>query len=65
MRIVRGDWKEAKYKDLIIDAVGQDDWFELPKDVNLERPKLGIEVDPALEDFEITNTFSKKSSSIL
>ena len=26
-----GDWKEAKYKDLILGAVGRDDWFELPK----------------------------------
>jgi lysyl-tRNA synthetase class 2 len=56
-----GDWKEAKYKDLIIDAVGQDDWFELPKEVKLEKTKaLGIEVDPALEDFEITNDVFEK-----
>jgi lysyl-tRNA synthetase class 2 len=56
-----GDWKEAKYKDLIIDAVGQDDWFELPKDAKLEKTKaLGIEVDPALEDFEITNDVFEK-----
>ena len=26
-----GQWREAKYKDLIIEAVGRDDWFELPK----------------------------------
>ena len=56
-----GEWKEAKYKDLIIDAVGQDDWFELPKEVKLEKTKaLGIEVDPALEDFEITNDVFEK-----
>ena len=56
-----GDWKEAKYKDLIIDAVGQDDWFELPKDAKLEKTKtLGIEVDPALKDFEITNDVFEK-----
>jgi lysyl-tRNA synthetase class 2 len=56
-----GDWKEAKYKDLIIDAVGQDDWFELPKDAKLEKTKaLGIDVDPALEDFEITNDVFEK-----
>ncbi|NBQ03591.1 MAG: lysine--tRNA ligase, partial [Opitutae bacterium] len=56
-----GEWKEAKYKDLIIDAVGQDDWFELPKEVKLEKTKaLGIDVDPALEDFEITNDVFEK-----
>ena len=55
-----GDWKEAKYKDLIIDAVGQDDWFRY-KDAKLEKTKtLGIEVDPALEDFEITNDVFEK-----
>ena len=51
-----GDWKEAKYKDLILEAVGRDDWFDLPKEAKLEKTKeLGIEVDPELEDFEITN----------
>ena len=27
-----GEWREARYKDLIIDAVGRDDWFDLPKE---------------------------------
>ena len=34
-----GDWKEAKYKDLILGAVGRDDWFELPKAAKLEKTK--------------------------
>jgi len=56
-----GDWKEAKYKDLILGAVGRDDWFELPKPAKLEKTKeLGIEVDPDLEDFEITNDVFEK-----
>ena len=56
-----GDWKEAKYKDLIIEAVGQDDWFELPKAAMLEKTKsMGIEVDPELEEFEITNDVFEK-----
>ncbi|MEC8044601.1 MAG: lysine--tRNA ligase [Verrucomicrobiota bacterium] len=56
-----GDWREAKYKDLIIDAVGREDWFELPKDEKLEKTKaMGIDVDPALEDFEITNDVFEK-----
>ena len=56
-----GEWREAKYKDLILEAVGRDDWFELPKEVKLEKTKeLGIEVDPELEDFEITNDVFEK-----
>ena len=56
-----GDWKEAKYKDLILEAVGRDDWFDLPKEAKLEKTKeLGIEVDPELEDFEITNDAFEK-----
>ena len=42
-----GEWREAKYKDLIIDAVGREDWFDLPKSAKLEKAKeLKIEVDP-------------------
>ena len=56
-----GEWKEAKYKDLILEAVNRDDWFELPKGAKLDRTKdLGIEVDPGLEDFEITNDVFEK-----
>jgi len=56
-----GEWREAKYKDLILEAVGRDDWFELPKEAKLEKTKeLGIEVDPALEDFEVTNDVFEK-----
>ena len=56
-----GKWREAKYKDLIIDAVGIDDWFELPKSAKLEKAKdLKIDVDPELEDFEVTNDIFEK-----
>ena len=56
-----GEWREAKYKDLIIDAVERDDWFELPKEKKLEKCKaMGIEVDPTLEDFEVTNDVFEK-----
>ena len=44
-----------------IEAVGREDWFELPKDEKLEKTKaMGIDVDPALEDFEITNDVFEK-----
>ena len=56
-----GTWREAKYKDLIIDAVGREDWFEISKSEKLEKTKaMGIEVDPALEDFEVTNDVFEK-----
>ena len=56
-----GEWREAKYKDLIVEAVGREDWFELPKEEKLEKTKqMGIEVDPALEDFEVTNDVFEK-----
>ena len=56
-----GKWREAKYKDLIIGAVGRDDWFELPKSAKLEKAQgLGVEVDPELEDFEVTNNIFEK-----
>ena len=60
-QLIFPDWKEAKYKDLILEAVGRDDWFDLPKEAKLEKTKeLGIEVDPELEDFEITNGVFEK-----
>ena len=56
-----GEWREEKYKDLILDAVGREDWFELPKTEKLQKTKdMGIEVDPALEDFEVTNDVFEK-----
>ena len=56
-----GEWREAKYKDLILDATGCNDWFELPKKAKLEKTReLGIEVDPDLEDFEVTNDVFEK-----
>ena len=56
-----GEWREAKHKDLIIDAVGRNDWFELPKEEKLQKTKeLGIDVDPELEDFEVTNDVFEK-----
>ncbi len=56
-----GDWREAKYKDLILEATGREDWFDLPKQAKLEIAKgLGIEVNPELEDFEVTNDVFEK-----
>lgn len=57
-----GAWKEARYKDLIMEATQDDQWFSLSREDKLSAcSKMGIEVDPNLEDFEITNdVFEKK-----
>lgn len=58
---LKGPWREAKYKDLIIEATGDTDWFSRSKEEILEKCKaLKIEVNPELEDFEITNNVFEK-----
>jgi len=56
-----GKWREAEYKDLIIEATKDKDWFSRTKEEKFVACKtFGIEVDPACEDFEITgNVFEK------
>ncbi len=57
-----GEWREVKYKDLIREATGNPEWFALSKaDKIAGAEKLGLSVNPAWEEFEITNEiFSKK-----
>ncbi len=56
-----GKWKEARYKDLIVEAVGDPDWFSRGQQEKLARTaELGIEVNPELEDFEVTNNVFEK-----
>lgn len=56
-----GEWREAKYKDLILEATNDADWFSHSREVKLEKARaLGIEVDGELEDFEITNNVFEK-----
>ena len=56
-----GKWREAKYKDLVIDATGENDWFSLSRDTKLAKARaLDIEVDSQLEDYEITNNVFEK-----
>ena len=46
---------------MILEAVGRDDWFELPEGGQARKNKgIGHEVDPELEDFEITNDVFEK-----
>ncbi len=57
-----GEWREARYKDLIREATGDVDWFSRSKAEKIAgAEKLGLGVNPAWEEFEITNEiFSKK-----
>ncbi len=57
-----GDWREVNYKDLIHEATGDAEWFSRTKAEKLAAvDKLGLSVNPAWEEFEITNEiFSKK-----
>ncbi|OAM87887.1 lysine--tRNA ligase [Termitidicoccus mucosus] len=57
-----GEWREVRYKDLIKEATGDPDWFARPKAEKIAgAEKLGCAVNPAWEEFEITNEiFSKK-----
>ncbi len=57
-----GQWREAPYKELIFEATQDRNWFERSKAEKLAAcEKWGIEVDPSLEDFEVTkNVFDKR-----
>lgn len=57
-----GEWREVTYRELILDATADPDWFSRSREDKLAAcAKMGIEVDPTLEDFEITNdVFEKK-----
>ena len=52
-----GEWREAKYKDLIIERTGDAQWFSRSKEEKIAAcKKLGLE-EPRTdwEDFEVTN----------
>ncbi len=57
-----GEWREVKYKDLIRETTGDAEWFGRSKAEKIAgAEKLGLSVNPAWEEFEITNeVFSKK-----
>lgn len=56
-----GSWREARYKDLIVEATGDAGWFGHDRVVKLEKVRaLGIEVEGDAEDYEITNHVFEK-----
>jgi lysyl-tRNA synthetase class 2 len=55
-----GPWKRRRYHDCIRDAAGVD-WFDLGPEGRRERARsLGVEVDPGLPDFELTQVIFEK-----
>ncbi|MGC9450319.1 MAG: lysine--tRNA ligase [Oceanipulchritudo sp.] len=56
-----GEWREARYKDLVIGKTGDPQWFSRSKEEKLAWcAKEEIEVDPEREDFEVTNAVFEK-----
>ena len=57
-----GEWREAKYKDLIRTETNDTAWFERSKEEKIAAAeKLGLKCAPDWEDFEVTNeVFSKR-----
>ncbi len=57
-----GEWREVKYKDLIREATGDADWFARSKAEKIAKAEaMGLGINPAWEEFEITNEiFSKR-----
>ena len=57
-----GEWREAKYKDLIRTETNDPAWFERSKEEKIAAAeKLGLKCAPDWEDFEVTNeVFSKR-----
>jgi len=56
------EWREVSYKDLIRAETGDPEWFSRSKAEHVAAvEKMGLKVEAAWEDFEITNeVFSKK-----
>jgi lysyl-tRNA synthetase class 2 len=57
-----GEWREVRYKALIGETTGDPEWFARSKAEKIAgAEKLGLQVDPKWEEFEITNEiFSKR-----
>jgi len=56
-----GEWREVSYKELILEATGDQEWFSRSREEKLAAcEKLEIQVDPELEDYEVTNDVFEK-----
>jgi len=53
-------WPRQRYRDLVQAAAGED-WFTISAGERRERCRtLGVEISPAMEDFEVTNQIFEK-----
>ena len=53
-------WPRKRYRDLVKKAAGED-WFSVTDQERRERcAKLGVEISPAMADFEVTNQVFEK-----
>lgn len=51
-----GEWKQARYKDLIVAETGDPEWFSRTKEQKMEKARaMGLEIHPGWEDHEVTN----------
>ena len=51
-----GEWKEAKYKDLVCEKVGDPGWFDLPKEAKIAKAReMGLDPQDDWEDYEVSN----------
>lgn len=56
-----GEWREISYKELILEATNDADWFSKSTEEKLAATKeLGIQVNSELEDYEVTNNVFEK-----
>jgi len=56
-----GAWREVTYRELVIEATGDAGWFTRSKAEKLAAcARLGIEVNPALPDFAVTQDVFEK-----
>jgi lysyl-tRNA synthetase class 2 len=57
-----GAWREAPYRQLVVEETGDPEWFSRPKAEKAARAEaLGLQIDPAWEDHEVTNeVFGKR-----
>jgi lysyl-tRNA synthetase class 2 len=56
-----GEWRVAKYRDLVREATGMPGWFELPRAERMQWcVNNGIEVTDKFEDFELNNAVYEK-----
>ncbi|MEO0797092.1 MAG: lysine--tRNA ligase [Verrucomicrobiota bacterium] len=54
-------WREATYNELVLEATADPQWFERSRDEKLAAcEKLGIQVDPDLDDFAVTQDVFEK-----